>query len=114
MPFDRLCNKVRDGIYDSDKYGKVDNWSFFESEASDYDRGKERSKVVKFRKAPSENDTVGKIFKEEIKLGWMCGMYRDYLVQGHGCNYSTIVRDNRMLKRDVSSRLDTVSRVFQE
>lgn len=79
---------------------------FFKFEQSDYDRGKEISKVADARASHDPDLHVGRKVNREVKLGWMCGMDRDRRIQEPCTNYSTIIRNNCILKRNVKTHLE--------
>lgn len=102
MAFDKLISKIRADVFDPKKYQKTSSRTFFEFDSDTYNFGKENSRVVKVRTTAAP---IGETSRSEIKLGWMCGMMRDSIVQ-RPINYSTLMRNNCVLKKDVNSRLE--------
>jgi hypothetical protein len=104
MPFNSLLEKVFTEAFDSEKYKKLKSRTFFDFDKSAYKLDREEPHLIYQRTYSSGDNTLDKVVKAEVKFGWMCGMDRDRIVQ-RPTNYSEIMRNNCILKRDVNVRL---------
>jgi len=103
MPFNSLIEKVFTEAFNPDTYKKLESRKFFDFDKSLYKSDREETKLA-YRRKGSSDATLGKVVKAEVRFGWMCGMDRDRIVQ-RPTNYSEILRNNCVLKKDVNARL---------